>query len=37
MRNGLTMLAVPTYYQQLFTGIIILAAIVISELRSREE
>ena len=37
MRNGLTMLAVPTYYQQLFTGIIILAAIVISELRSREK
>ncbi|MFA5384057.1 MAG: ABC transporter permease [Eubacteriales bacterium] len=37
MRNGLTMLAVPTYYQQLFTGVIILAAIVISQLRSRQE
>ncbi len=37
LRNGLTMLAVPTYYQQLFTGIIILVAIVVSELRSRKE
>ena len=37
LRNGLTMLTVPTYYQQLFTGVIILVAIVISELRSREE
>ena len=37
LRNGLTMMAVPTYYQQLFTGMIILVAIVISELRSREE
>lgn len=37
LRNGLTMLAVPTYYQNLFTGVIILVAIVISELRSREE
>mgnify|MGYP000933569774 CR=1 FL=1 len=37
LRNGLTMLAVPTYYQQLFTGIIILVAIIVSELRSKAE
>lgn len=36
IRNGLTMLAIPTYYQQVITGFIILAAIIISELRSRE-
>ena len=36
IRNGLTMLAVPTYYQLVITGSIILAAIIISELRSRE-
>ena len=37
LRNGLTMLSVPTYYQQLLTGLIILLAIIISELRSRKE
>lgn len=37
LRNGLTMLSVPTYYQQLLTGLIILLAIIVSELRSRKE
>lgn len=37
LRNGLTMLAIPTYYQQLITGVIILAAIIIAEVRNRRE
>ena len=35
MRNGLTLLAIPTYYQQVATGLIILAAILIAEVRNR--
>ncbi len=35
MRNGLTLLAVPTYYQQVVTGLIILAAIMTAEIRNR--
>jgi ribose/xylose/arabinose/galactoside ABC-type transport system permease subunit len=34
MRNGLTLLAVSTHYQQVITGGIVLAAIIISELRN---
>ena len=37
LRNGLTMLAIPTYYQQLITGVIILLAIIIAEIRNRRE
>ncbi len=37
VRNGLTLLAVPTYYQQVVTGFIILAAIIIAEFRSRRQ
>ena len=37
LRNGLTMLAIPTYYQQLITGVIILLAIIIAEARNRRE
>lgn len=37
LRNGLTMMAVPTYYQQLFNGIIILLAVIISKMRSNRE
>lgn len=33
LRNGLTILNIPSYYQQLAIGIIILVAIIISELR----
>lgn len=33
LRNGLTILCIPSYYQQLSIGVIILLAIVISELR----
>jgi len=33
LRNGLTILSIPSYYQQLAIGIIILVAIIISELR----
>lgn len=33
-RNGLTLLAVSTYYQQVITGGIVMAAIIISELRN---
>lgn len=35
LRNGLTILNIPSYYQQLTIGLIILVAIVISELRLR--
>jgi ribose/xylose/arabinose/galactoside ABC-type transport system permease subunit len=35
LRNGLTILNIPSYYQQLTIGIIILVAIIISELRFR--
>lgn len=35
LRNGLTILNIPSYYQQLTTGLIILVAVVISELRPR--
>lgn len=37
LRNGLTILSIPTYYQQLITGVIILLAIIIAEIRSRRE
>ncbi len=33
LRNGLTILSIPSYYQQLTIGIIILVAIIVSELR----
>ncbi len=35
LRNGLTILNIPSYYQQLAIGIIILVALIISELRLR--
>lgn len=35
LRNGLTILNIPSYYQQLTIGLIILVAIIISELRLR--
>jgi len=35
LRNGLTILNIPSYYQQLTIGVIILVAIIISELRLR--
>jgi ribose/xylose/arabinose/galactoside ABC-type transport system permease subunit len=35
MRNGLTLLAVATYYQQVITGSIILLAIITAEVRNR--
>ncbi len=35
LRNSLTLLAVPTYYQQIITGVIILIGIITSEMRSR--
>jgi len=35
LRNGLTILNIPSYYQQLAIGIIILVAIIVSELRLR--
>jgi ribose transport system permease protein len=37
IRNGLTLLSIPTYYQYIITGSIILIAIVISEVRKRKE
>ncbi len=37
MRNGLTMLTVPTYYQQVITGVIILLAIIVAEVRNRRD
>lgn len=35
LRNGLTILNIPSYYQQLTIGLIILVAVIISELRLR--
>ena len=35
MRNGLTLLSIATYYQQVITGLIILCAIIIAEVRNR--
>lgn len=37
LRNGLTLLAIPTYYQQVITGVIILIAIIIAEMRNRRD
>jgi ribose transport system permease protein len=37
LRNGLTILSVPPYYQQLFIGLIILVSVIISEIRSRRD
>lgn len=37
LRNGLTILSIPSYYQQLIMGAIILVAVIVSELRAREE
>lgn len=37
MRNGLTLLTVPTYYQQVITGTIILLAIIFAEVRNRKD
>jgi len=34
LRNGLVILSIPSYYQQLVIGIIILAAVIIAEVRS---
>jgi ribose/xylose/arabinose/galactoside ABC-type transport system permease subunit len=36
LRNGLTILSIPSYYQQLAIGIIILIAIILSELRLKD-
>ena len=36
IRNGLTMLAVPVYYQQIFTGLVILSAVILSEFRGSQ-
>jgi ribose transport system permease protein len=35
LRNGLTILNIPSYYQQLAIGLIILGAVIISEMRLR--
>lgn len=35
LRNGLTIMSIPSYYQQLAIGLIILIAVIISELRFR--
>lgn len=37
IRNGLTLLSVSPYYQQFITGAILLAAVVIAELRERRQ
>jgi ribose transport system permease protein len=37
LRNGLTILSVPSYYQQLLIGLIILVSLIISEVRSRRD
>jgi ribose transport system permease protein len=37
LRNGLTILSIPSYYQQLVIGVIILVSVVISEIRSRRD
>ena len=37
MRNGLTLLSIPTYYQYIITGAIIVIALIISEMRRRKE
>lgn len=37
MRNGLTLLSIPTYYQYIITGAIIVVALIISEMRRRRE
>jgi len=36
LRNGLTIMSIPSYYQQLTIGIIILVAIIISELQLKD-
>lgn len=33
LRNGLVILSIPSYYQQLLIGLIILVAVVVSELK----
>jgi ribose/xylose/arabinose/galactoside ABC-type transport system permease subunit len=37
LRNGLTILSIPSYYQQLLIGIIILVAVIVTEIKSRNE
>lgn len=37
MRNGLTILSISSYYQQLFIGLIIIISVSISELRQRNQ
>ncbi len=37
LRNGLTLLSIPTYFQQLITGGVILIAIIIAQLRSNRD
>ncbi len=36
LRNGLVILSIPSYYQQLLIGIIILAAVIFAEVRARK-
>ncbi len=36
LRNGLTLLTIPTYYQQLVTGVIILMASIIAEVKHKK-
>lgn len=37
IRNGLTLMSVSSYYQQLITGAVLLAAVVVAEIRRRRE
>ncbi len=37
LRNGLVILSIPSYYQQLLIGLIILAAVIFAEVRSRKK
>ena len=37
IRNGLTLLRVSSYYQQLITGVILLCAVITAELRQRRQ
>ncbi len=36
LRNGLTILSIPSYYQQLLVGLIILSSVILAELRARK-
>lgn len=37
IRNGLTLLRISSYYQQLITGVILLCAVITAELRQRRQ